>query len=781
MHKVFIFDIPRSDEEQARRRTIVFVPFKGVAVDYMVRELQSYFSSRITPDQVILMGPLGCKQMLEGFLRSNVIEQALPTLARLAGPEALTGFYLNITGQMVPFNPEQQLDGSILSRRFWDHVRKQGMIKIFEERRGMVDPAGAYHFVKPSKAHSDRFIRTANVLLYSEEIAFIAFWVLHYLTDATRTIYTDTAAILSVAYASIAMRLEADPNFRVPVVASFGSYRGIEENFAFDKNALILISASTSGDLEDTIISRKIEANAIITLYYLARAAGSRKILCDLTRRGRSRQGYKPIENHPPDNCPLCDNPEVRAIDLIGDQFIPEEPKVKLELLSPGLLPPWFGDFASNFLGTGVIHCHYRNPDLMLYPREIYCDFASVFEWHPTEATAQFWRPFLQNLDRLLMQIVPASLRQIVYLDDRSSKSLAERIRQLYMNHGKNKLHLVSVSELDKQSDTQEAWSGATMVVAGTIVTGRRLISASQLLRELQNNAPIQYLVAVSRTRDAEWLKQVKRTLQYGNNSPEDYDFHVLSEIYIPQDLASEPSSWAQEYEFIQGQLLPMARDKGASISVQNTLVERLETLSTQSDRGGLTNNLFWESSVNNRPMKLTEGFSLWPFKSGQQYNEASQADVYFSVLANLHRQRESRGRDQQKSAFEPNRVLLSPICFDRYNDGVIQASLLRIAYNSELNYERTQWSAMMMEVLMEVFQDSRRGEARTEFLLAIAMRKLRLSPEHLTWCLQALEPSRQHPNEVERLLVDWIKENVLAPRRKNTTKRLKQIDEPSN
>jgi hypothetical protein len=75
-------------------------------------------------------------------------------------------------------------------------------------------------------------------------------------------------------------------------------------------------------------------------------------------------------------------------------------------------------------------------------------------------------------------------------------------------------------------------------------------------------------------------------------------------------------------------------------------------------------------------------------------------------------------------------RRVLSPRCFDRFNDGVIQASLLRAASPAELDYSvAEQISGEMAQFLEIVFADEsgQAGEASREFLLALAQNRLRL------------------------------------------------------
>lgn len=78
--------------------------------------------------------------------------------------------------------------------------------------------------------------------------------------------------------------------------------------------------------------------------------------------------------------------------------------------------------------------------------------------------------------------------------------------------------------------------------------------------------------------------------------------------------------------------------------------------------------------------------------------------------------------------------TLISPACFDRYNDGVIQASILRSASPIELNYAVDyDFSRKMTDVVCSVIDhwNVEQGEAALEFLIAIWTKRMQLEPSH--------------------------------------------------
>jgi hypothetical protein len=82
-------------------------------------------------------------------------------------------------------------------------------------------------------------------------------------------------------------------------------------------------------------------------------------------------------------------------------------------------------------------------------------------------------------------------------------------------------------------------------------------------------------------------------------------------------------------------------------------------------------------------------------------------------------------------------RVVLSPHNFDRFNDGILQASLLRSARPQELAYGACDLSVseQMLDVLMHALPDGdvpEKSEALMEFLIALLTRRMSLHHTHL-------------------------------------------------
>lgn len=133
----------------------------------------------------------------------------------------------------------------------------------------------------------------------------------------------------------------------------------------------------------------------------------------------------------------------------------------------------------------------------------------------------------------------------------------------------------------------------------------------------------------------------------------------------------------------------------------------------------------------------------FWP--RGLPEEDHTQADVYFTIASVLQQLRANAGRGGKpgRSAIRTNwfqQTLLAPGNFGRFNDDVIQASILRAALTAELNYrDRPEDSREMGRLIARILKAAGvdRGGAAAEFLLALATRRLQLRREDLDTVLQ--------------------------------------------
>jgi hypothetical protein len=185
------------------------------------------------------------------------------------------------------------------------------------------------------------------------------------------------------------------------------------------------------------------------------------------------------------------------------------------------------------------------------------------------------------------------------------------------------------------------------------------------------------------------------------------------------------------------------------------------------ADAQGMSDGLFW-GKFDDTPLVLRPEFAFFDFDLERT---PSQADVYFTILAVLHGLRSDPHAPESLFQHEYLRRVLSPRCFDRFNDGVIQASILRAAHPVELDYSIDgKLSNDMWQVLDTIF-DSRTtqaGEATLEFLLALALKRLKLESADLAKLKDKFSEAMEHP--IAKVL--WMIGNLETPAESQETSR---------
>lgn len=132
--------------------------------------------------------------------------------------------------------------------------------------------------------------------------------------------------------------------------------------------------------------------------------------------------------------------------------------------------------------------------------------------------------------------------------------------------------------------------------------------------------------------------------------------------------------------------------------------------------------------------LELRPGFAFWPEALASRTH--AQSDVFVTVAAVLQRLRNvDRGEGDALVTNWFQQTLLSPGNFGRYNDGIIQASLLRAARPTELDFAGD--AALSREagrMIRRIAADPMRarGEAAAEFLVAIGSGRLKLDSADL-------------------------------------------------
>lgn len=250
-------------------------------------------------------------------------------------------------------------------------------------------------------------------------------------------------------------------------------------------------------------------------------------------------------------------------------------------------------------------------------------------------------------------------------------------------------------------------------------------MAIARKLRGIDPLATITYFVGFSKLPNHESYEQLEKDLCQGG-----HQMVVLSHCSVPRINGQTKTAWNWEREVLQ----PFNTDDpfgDTSETLRGSLAARLQLLTNQSNE---QESLFLPAP-DGRSLKLRQTFAFWSdFEfSPERLNKVSQADVYWTIQCVLHDLRNTH--ENQGLATTYRITLISPANFDRYNDGVIQACLLRAALPVELDYRvDVVFSRQMTDVIRSVIENwqNAQGEASLEFLMALWTKRLRVNDDHL-------------------------------------------------
>jgi hypothetical protein len=732
----FIVFQQQLDAGRGTTQTVVFFAGDRLEADVVAARLRDHHLTHAPPERVVLLAAEPFAAELSELVEDSALAGTLPGTTRYVGPPDLVPITFGHGGKLSDLKGKY---GDCVTEEARRRLVRTGVMDIFDRHQGMLPAGPAFHYVNPSGQHTRAFIRAANVLLHSAEIAFLAFGLLEWWPKEVRRVYTDSATINSVAHAVLDLSRILGGQTRTASIDSFSSYQGLSTYQFDEEDAACLISASISGNLHrDVVAASGIPPARVVTLFYCgAEVLEDQPVLCDVTGR-EGQHGYDVIEHYKNETvCDLCRR-GLSMIRITGDQFLLANPTVRPLLLTRDDEPRWLSVFLERMIGANVVRCHGDHASGGDRPRELYL--------HLPAALDEKEHPFTVAARTRLLSAVPAALRCVIHLDDPSSARLTELVLEHYAAHGgdASRLHVLSEREAYDRAPSLDLRSCAVFVVAGAAATGRGLLGVSRLLRQVGGVGQISYLVGVARMTDEAAWDSLRSNLTFGDE-PAQYPLVAVARGFLPESPHVEGSPWTTERNFLD-RLERLGVEDGALDDDARETIERRRNLiraAAGADALGFVDDLFLPPVTDGRldvggtaRLALQRGFVFWSSLDRGLHPEpekrATQAEVYLTVACILHGLRQPGKRSLRLVEHEHNRTVLGPGNFARFNDGVIQAALLRAARPSELDYTHdAALSGEMSDIIERLVErrDEREGEAAPEFLLALARGRLRLAP----------------------------------------------------
>jgi hypothetical protein len=724
--------------DKAISASVIFCDRETINEDNLKEEIRKFYEMNYQTDEIYVIGGEYQKDLLKKVFieRQNKTFIGIPKKQETHLADSLYVLTFNKVGEL-------QCDDKKMPKGFQSNFLNEGLQNIFIKRGGLITSQGSHHFVFPSGKHCDKFLRTGNILLISSEIYFIAFALLKHFDETKHDqIYCDTSSINSVAFAltELKNRFIAETLRKQIPIESFSSYDGLYKNeLSYTKNAFLIISASTSSNIIAYILNghKMLGRENITVLYYLGEEKNyvniKDKVICNLTQSKVNVNGIPYYKTYNGDDCEYCKKGSY-PVEVSGDVFLLEKPKINSIVLGVKDPEKYLSDLLKQFKSVGrkanIFRVNYKENSNFKY--EVYINYYEVLDGIKNGR----YDKYSLKLTDYINQYVPSNTKYIIALNDIASSELADYIiDRLKPNYKDEKIPLkITQDQLSEISPNSE---GTALVVGSCIANGKNLLFISRALRKF-DKLRIVYFVGISRTKNKEYLNFLKSNLKQGSYGGESSSFIEVESIFCNND--SRNTSWLAETQFLK-KFIEYIRDEYPTCHSLEFLNERMKMLQTsQGDKEkGLANNLFYprftKSSV--EELNIRKNFAFFNFDN--YVDDVSQADIYFTVsniintLRNPANNTEKAEKSLKQSVYV--RSILDPANFSRFNDGIIQSSILRAAYPEELSYsidnDISQEMANTLETLIKYCEDEQ-GEALLEFLYAIAIKKLTLKKIHL-------------------------------------------------
>ncbi len=775
MHNFFIYPSSYTKKNEQGEKitcsvTVIFCDRDTIDVGNLQSEIKSFYEANYQTEEIFVIGGKYCKLLEKIFVTDQLKTfKEIPKLYKEHLSKSLYLFTFDKGGKLECINNPKSIKKEIT-----DLVIHEGLVLIFKKRGGLIEAKGdAHHFVFPSGKHCNKFLRTGNILLHSSEIYFIAFTLLSkYKEDFHKQIYCDTSSINTLAFALLELKRKlVGKNFKIIPVESFSSYTGIfAKSTRFFTNSLILISSSTSGNIKTKLKKHHPDVgdSNIVILYFLGAEKDYKtndgNIICNLTHSTSNPSGLTFYDTYTESDCVYCYKGSY-AVEVKGDVFLLEKPKINRVTIKVSDTPKDknLSHFIDQFKAkstnqNNILKVNYKENSQANNKYEVYFDMHLLLSKIENKRS-KLYTDFKQKLYDYINQYIPSNAKYFITLEDEGSKKLAEIIiSHIKSNYVNGKLpKIIRFNDVDKALTNIDE-EGAVVIIGSCISNGKNLLFLSKQLRSYENLRLI-YFIGLSRTNNEQYFELLKSNLKQGTYGKESSSFIAVENFYCNND--SKNTSWFTESDFIKN-LIDFIDEKKLPKATKffNNRI-KIITDSLSSNQKGLANQLFYPNSEN-KQLSLRKGFAFFKFQN--YINDVSQADIYFTIAAVINTLRNSNNYEQCLRQTEFVRNIIDPQNFNRYNDGIIQACILRNARASELSYNiDDELSSEMKDILLKIIEkhETPQGEGLLEFLYAICIKKLTLKKEHLILVLKNLDAITS--NEIVQAFNLYIKYVILA------------------
>ncbi|MYG14710.1 MAG: hypothetical protein F4171_18235 [Gammaproteobacteria bacterium] len=661
-------------------------------------QLTEVFNRRLVPSRLLFVcpGPTASRVAAAFKSQSQIFKHRLRSISHIAiAPYDHQGrLLLQQIEYLTP--PEAAWD---FDDAFLHTVAREGVAVLFEDTETILRAPHGYAFRKPSGREEDIFVRAGNMLRQPGAIAIFNHLLLRHLPAACSVLYIDSFTILSFAMGLQSLTAHFDrsghamPALAIESIHSYDISKSVW--LPVDANYLVLISASTSGGLAKMLVDEhQADRNRIVHLLGVGAPEAAFKNSCVYFHaRSQASGKLSPVNQ-------VNASIEIRTEEFLVSQGPPRPVRITKahidERAANQLHKPFYGQ-ALRFEQSAS-----SNINRSYSPFSIATDQGS-----PDKGLRKWVRKFL-------IHDLPASVRTLLYVDDPMAKQVADWTTRHLGSH--------VVAKPLNQLDPSTEGSSATNTVAVIAYDDPGLEDLTRAAIELRRIPDINRHFVVCYGFPASRVDYERRRSDL-QMAPNGRRYGWTEFLVLPVGPTALHDSLVSYRQLLAAKnVQPHAAELGDTL---------LASLLQQGSSRHICGSTLFLPRTSGAPLELRQRSVFLPRSSA---DGVSQIAVYAMVSAAFQAAREPRSaRIQPMTGFDDNpfvRSVLDPSMFARYSDGILQASLLRAAQRSELDYSASdylsqQFASTCATIILN--HENPVGDAALEFLYALATNKVSL------------------------------------------------------
>ena len=660
------------------------------------------YNRRVPPSRLLFVCPCG----IEGALKGAFDDRRWELEGRLKSASHVVIAPYDKHGRLVAKRivhlkrggPFWDIDDSLVER-----LAHEAVAGIFDDAKTILRAPHGYAFRKLSNREEEIFVRAGNMLRDPTCLSVFSYLLLRRMPPECGLVYIDSFTILSFALglqSLVDYFRHSDSELPALAIENFHSYEIAPEfRIPNEANYFVLISASTSGGLARKLVKEnQAERTRIVHLLGVGPADSEFRQSC-VHFRERDVPARK-------------DGPAGQRngiIEIRTEEFlVAQGPPSPVPLTRKHV----------NRKGAGELHKPFYVDALRFHEPSAGGSYSTFsMSASDTDADRSPLRGWVR--ERLVHQL-PASVCMLVHVEDAMSARLASWVIDALPGN----VEIKSLSDLGHVPRTCFS-GGAAVVVAYDDPAFERLRQVNIALRRVD---PVHrhYVVGYAFPASRDEHRRLKNDLRMGPGGPQ-YGWSEF--LTLPVGAAPLHESLVTGFAGLSEQLIESFRPSfGDALAFE--LMARKRQCSIPDD------GLFLPRT-DGRPLVLRHGSVVFPDKPGAG---VSQIAVHAMVSAAVQAAREPDAKEEQggrsrRPRFDDNpfvRSVLDPSMFARFNDGVLQASLLRATQRSELDYSASDdLSRQFASVCESVLSNHRNevGDAALEFVFALVTERVSLRP----------------------------------------------------